>query len=476
MPGIEMKIDLSPVVHAIQAGDNAQVVPAAQEVLTQGEHADVLIGRLGIIAARGDTDGHPTTTLAATAMLSRLLHTIPQPLEGAILPHERALPLFVYAMLAAANAVRVGYNKDIISPTPFYPSDLAEGRTVNEAMHNAVYNNDPLTVERLLLGLYATGADYRTVQVRTYDGISATFQNAGHPLMFAIRGFQLLDAVEWGQNTPTIIHWLVPHLPLIPNNDEPEWVAPLRQYVTNPANSVTGIRTRLSAPKDGNALPLRNLILSDADTTKVCQGVYDALMKGEASPRAVGSVIALAAADIMTRVPDGERDLFINVGHGLLFSAAVRLVFHQVQDVEALPLLFTSASYVNALSKAVATQKSSTTPVSATHVPGGGLIAPAQLETLSAQLKAQDLSGALGTARRYLRLGYDARALFATIALEAALSDSTSDQGHTMQITQAASEEFLAWPRSLSQTSAEPFLAVALRAAAFGKRHTVLGA
>ena len=477
MSGVEMTVDLTPAVNAVLSGDNKQIVAAAQDILQQGEHADVLIGRLGVLASHGDKDGHPTITLGATAMLSRLLHYIPQPLEGEVLPHERALPLFVYAMLASAEALRAGYKTEIVSPKPMFPSDLGETQTVGEAMHKAVYGNDPQTVERLLLGLYGTGADYRTLQIRAYDGIASTFQSAGHPLMFAVRGFQVLDAVEWGIFVPEILHWLTPHLPLLPNNDEPAWVPTLREYVNNPANSVASIRTRLSISKDGNALPLRNLIQSDADTTKVCQGVYDALIKGEASPRAVGSIIALAASDILMKVGDDNRDLFISTAHGLLFAAATRLVFHQVQDVEALSLLFTSAAYINALSKAVAAEHTPTAPTTAkpAQVRGGGLIAPSMLETLTAQIDAQDLAGALGTASRYIKLGYDVRALFATIAVGAAHSDPTSDKGHTMQIVQAASEEYMAWPTRLSETSPEPFLAIALRAVTFAPRRASSG-
>src|SRR5207248_350598 len=82
-----------------------------------------------------------------------------------------------------------------------------------------------------------------------------------------------------------------------------------------------------------------------ADTTQVCQGVYDALIKEGASSRGVGSVIALAAADVMQAVGDGDRDAFVQAAHGLLFSAAVRLVYAHVQDIPALPLLFTSGIY-----------------------------------------------------------------------------------------------------------------------------------
>jgi hypothetical protein len=476
MTAIELETDISPLTDALMAENSDQILTSAQKVLEKGENPEVLLGRVGLAAAKGDSDGHVVITLAAAAMLSRLLHTIPQPLEGEMAQHKRALPLFVHALLSAAPAVRVGNTLQPELPDPFYPSDLPEGKTVNDLMHDAIYGNDLVMTERLLLGLYGTGADYCTMQVRTYDGISTTFQIAGHPLMFATRGFQLLDAVEWGHRVPIILHWLAPHLPLQPSAQEPDWVKAVRSFASDPAHDMTSIRKRIAAPKNENALPLRSLIHSAADTTQVCQGVYDAVMSGGASPRAAGSVIALAAADVMRNVDDGERDSFIRAAHGLLFASAVRLVFQRVQDVEVLALLFTSAAYVNALQKEVSAQgaKQPAAPTaSRSAIVGGGLIAVAQLEALSAQLKARELARAVTTARQYLKLGHDVRALFATIALAAARNDAAADQGHTLQIVQAAAEEYMAWPTTFAQTDSEAFLRVALRAAAFGKRSSV---
>ncbi|QBD82138.1 hypothetical protein EPA93_41635 [Ktedonosporobacter rubrisoli] len=217
---LEMRVDLSKLIDTLATGSNEQIVEAAREHLLSSElvgHvqnreiADVLLGRVGMVAAHGDTDGHIITTLAAAAMLARLLHTIPQPLDDQISLQQRALPLFAQALLFAAPAVRAAHNIQPEYPEPLFPSGLLQsGTTVNEKLHEAIYGNDALLTERLLFGLYGTGADYRTLQVRTYDGIATTFQNAGHPLMFAVRGYQLLDTVEWGNRAPNIIHWLAP--------------------------------------------------------------------------------------------------------------------------------------------------------------------------------------------------------------------------------------------------------------------------
>lgn len=474
MPTIGTSINISSLENATIAGDSKQIIDSGRQLLEQGAPAAELLGRIGLIAAHGDSDGHPLLTLNAASAMSRWITTLTKMLGEDAANHARELPLLVQALVATASTVRAGANAQTTYPEPFFPSQLGEGHTVNEAMHKAVYGNDQTMVERLLFGLYGTGADYRTMEVRTYDGISTTFQYAGHPLMFAVRGYQLLDAVEWGDKAPPILHWLAPHLPL--HTEEPEWVNPVRAFLADPTHSLAGLRTRLAAPKDENALPLRTLILGKADTTQVCQGVYDALVTNGASSRGIGSVIALSATDVMQHVGDGNRDDFVQAAHGLLFAAAVRLVYTHVQDIAALPLLFTSAAYINRLN-AQLNQESNTMPMSAIPMTpsGGGLIASSVLESLDQQLNAQDLNGAYATCRRYLRLGNDPRALFATIALAAAQADAAADQGHTLQIVQAAGEEFMAWPSALAATSLDGFLHIALRAAAFAKRNELVG-
>ena len=473
MPTIGMEIDISSLLEAATTGDSNQIIHAAQPLLERGAPAAELLGRVGMITAHGDNEGHAILTLDAAAALSRLVSALPPLADQNPESHIRELPLLVQALTATTSATHAGQMADTTYPEPFFPSQLPEGKTVSEYMHNAVYNNDVTMAERLLFGLYGTGADYRTMEVRTYEGISTTFQNAGHPLMYAVRGFQLLDAVEWGDRAPHILHWVAPHLPL--HTEEPAWIDDVRTFNENPAHSLESLRTRLAAPQEEKALPLRRLIMSDANTTQICQGVYDALIKGGASPRGVGSVIALTAAELMQMVSDGDRDAFVLAAHGLLFSAAVRLVYAQVQDIDALPLLFTSAAYINALQKSLlqATAGTPQTP-SLTGAIGGGLIASSLLDNLYTQLDTQDLSGAIATAQRYLRLGNEKRALFAIIALIAAQADAVADQGHTLQIVQAAAEELMAWPHALANINTQPFLQVALRAAAFAKRNTIV--
>lgn len=473
MPMIGMDVDISALIDATVAGDSKQIISTGRTLLQQGEPAAVLLGLIGMIAAHGDHDGHAILTLNAAASLSRWLGALSQNSEEAPGSHERELPLLAQALAATAPVVRAGQTAQDTYPEPLFPSQLPEGETVDEKMHDAIYGNDPTIVERLLFGLYGTGADYRTIQVRIYDGIATTFQHAGHPLIFAVRGTQLLDAVEWGNRVPAILHWLTPHLPL--HTEEPAWINTVRTFLADPGHSLASLRTRLSAPKEESVLPLRHLLSSHVDTGQVCQAVYDALIKGGASSRGVGSVIALAAAEAMEMVGDEDHDAFIRAAHGLLFSAAIRLVFSEVQDLAALPLLFTSAAFIGTLHKELGEQGKTAQPTSARpSTLSGGLIASSLLETLSKQLDAQDLPGSLATTRRYLQLGHDKRALWATIGLTAAQADAAADQGHTLQIVHAAGEEYMAWPATLPDTNIEAFLQVALRAVIFAKRNDVV--
>jgi hypothetical protein len=479
MAAVELRVDISTLTDAIISGDTDRIISVSRELLQQERHADVLIGRIGMLAVPGDPKGHAVITLGAAAMLARFLHARPAPLDSTAPSQTRAFALFVQAMLMAVPALRAAHLAHVEYPAAFFPSELIDAdKSINEVMNEAIQNNNVELTERILRGFYGTGADYRTLQVRTYESLATTFSDGGDPLIYAVRSFQLLDAVEWGQNVPVIIHWLAPHLTIRPDSVQPAWSDDVRRYTADPAHSLATIRTRLSAPKDTNALPLRELLLGNADTTQVCQAVYDALIPNEASPRAVSSVISLAAADLLQKVEEGNHEVFLQAAHALLFASATSIVYRQVQDVEALNLLFTAAAYVNATQKEITAQNTSQAqsgaPAPSSPTAGGGLIAVSQLETLEAQIKNLDVRGALTTAQRYLSLGHNAQALFGTIGLSAALNDTTIDEGEGLQLVEAAGQAFIFWPRTLPNVNIDPFLRVALRAAALGQRNSTV--
>lgn len=469
MSSVAVRHTLSTFIDLISAGDQEGLTKAARETITRAEDASELIGQIGLIAMQGDSEGHAVLTLGAASMLCRWLIALRHVMGEEVQDQVLGVSLVVQALMAAAPAVRLGKDAPQNYPPPLTPGQIStEATAVATALQQAIFGRDANTVERLLFGLFGTGADYRALTIRLYQGIAQTFQEDGHALLYTLRGSQVLDAVEWSEDTPRYLHWLAPHLPL--HTEEPTWIEIVRIFLNEPQHSLASYRTRLAAPHNQHALPLRELLLSEANTQQVCQSVYDALITNGASARALGSVIALAACDLLQRVGAEDRALFARAAHGLLFASATRMVYTKVQEVEALPLLFTAAASINALAKDLSgvTDQSKATP--ATSV-GGGIIAPALLETLSTQIAAQDISGAMITARRYLQLGHDKHALWAVIGLGAAHADATADQGHTLQIVQAAGDEYLAWPSDLTSVSNEGFLLVALRAAALAPRN-----
>jgi hypothetical protein len=469
MSSVAVRNTLTTFIELISAGDQEGLTKAAHEVIARPEDASELIGQIGLVAMQGDSEGHAVLTLGAASMLCRWLIALRHVMGTDVQDQVLGVSLVVQALMAAAPAVRIGKDAPQNYPPPLFPGEIStDPAAVGNALHEAIFGRDTQMVERLLFGLFGTGADYRALTVRLYQGIGQTFQEDGHALLYALRGSQVLDAVEWSEDTPRYLHWLAPHLPL--HTEEPSWIETVRLFLAEPSHNLASYRTRLAAPRNQNALPLRALLLSDATTPEVCQGVYDALITNGASSRAIGSVIALAACDLLQTVGDEDRDLFVRASHGLLFASATRIVYTQVQEVEALPLLFTAAAYINALAKNLSGLTGQST-ITHTSSAGGGMIAPSLLENLSTQIAAQNVGGAMTTVRRYNQLGHDKRALCAVIGLGAAHADAVADQGHTLQIVQAAGDEYLAWPHELASTNSEGFLLVALRAAALATRN-----
>src|SRR5215471_8629767 len=163
MPMIGMYTDISALLDAIVAGNADHIIATVRPLLQQAAPAAVIAGRVGMIAAHGDQDGHAILTLNAAACLSRWLDALPMTPEEEGRGRERELPLLVQALVATAPSVRAGQAAHYTYPVPLYPSGLPAGKTVDEVMYDAIYGNNATLLERLLFGLYGTGADYRTM-------------------------------------------------------------------------------------------------------------------------------------------------------------------------------------------------------------------------------------------------------------------------------------------------------------------------
>src|SRR6202049_306603 len=104
MPTVGMNTDITSLVNAIIAGNTEQITGIARELITGGAGASELIGRIGMIAAHGDSEGHVILTLAAASMMSRWFVSLQHLLGEDPRDHRPELPLLVQAAIAATPA------------------------------------------------------------------------------------------------------------------------------------------------------------------------------------------------------------------------------------------------------------------------------------------------------------------------------------------------------------------------------------
>src|SRR5215471_310274 len=132
MSSIGMNIDIASLIEATAAGNSDQITGIARELVQQGADASELIGRVGMIAAHGDSEGHTILTLDAASMMCRWLIPLQYTLGEEALNHTRGLPFLVQALVAAAPAVHMGKEaqEHPSYPAPLYASGLPEGQTV----------------------------------------------------------------------------------------------------------------------------------------------------------------------------------------------------------------------------------------------------------------------------------------------------------------------------------------------------------
>ncbi len=457
--------DYAPLVDAVASENINHMAREVVHLLRRKVSPLFIIGKVGVPAAWGDTDGHPLCALAAGGKIADWTRYIPASGEDddeELRLLRPALPLTM-ALAYAAPAVRQGAHHQPELPVPIFPATVNHPGGMDGALREAVQNGDTERTLRILLGYYATGTDYRSYLMNVYRALTEHYAADGHALIFTHRSSQVLDMAGWADKLPPFIYWLTPHL--ASKQPDAPFLADVQTFLRDPAHDLKPLRTRLAPAKDAAAgAELRQAILQGS-LEDTFAAVLAALHNGARGP-AVGSVIALAAARRFLNTAEDDADASLRAAHGLLIASAARTVVAQVQNVEVLPMLFIAAAAVNALrdvEQAEAPQASAHPRASAGALVGG-ILAPVLLRSLEQQLEAGDEQAAQTSAHRYLQLGHPAHGLVATIASVACQGDASSDQGHTLLLTQAAAEEFLALPPHL-QSEGETLLAVSLRAA-----------
>ena len=462
--------NITALLEALTAGDEQRVIHETLQLLGPEKVPPAkLAARVGIPAAWGDGDGDALSVLSVAGRIAEWMRAIPfgpEPDAEARRSLAPALPL-VQGFLAVADRVRKGLIEPHPAlPDPILPAEVEHERGAVAGLRQAIAQRDAKTTAGILMGYYATGTDYRELLTAVYAGLDLRYAEGGRPLVYAVSGSRVLDMADWGDRVPAYVYWLTPLL-LDPSPDTPAAEA-ARAYASDADHDLRWLRTRLSIPKEEAAGATFQQALISGDARSACDAVLQALRAG-ATPIGVAAGIALAAAERVNAVPEGDREGLLRTAQVLRYAHSVHVVTLQTQNFQVWPLLYTAASAVNAIrvggSPATA-EPGSRMPVS---TPMGGLIAASMLRTIEKQIDEGNTAGALSSARRYLQMGHPSRALAGVIGSVAATRDIVSNDAQSLQIlpvVAAAAEEYLTLPSALQSEGQHVMLNAAIRLAA----------
>lgn len=468
--------NITTLLEALTAGDEQRVIDETLQLLGPEQVPPAkLAARVGIPAAWGGGDGDALSVLSVAGRIAEWMRAIPigpEPGSENRRSLAPALPL-VQGFLAVAGRVRKGLPEPHPTlPDPILPADVGhEGGSLG-GLRQSIAQRDAKTTAGILMGYYATGTDYREMLTAVYSALNVRYPDGGYPLTYAVAGSRVLDMANWGDRAPAYVYWLTPLL--LDSAPETPAAEAARAYAAVAGHDLSWLRTRLSIPKEEAAGPTFQQALLSGDAQAACDAVLQALRAG-ATPIGVASGIALAAAERVNAVPEGDRAGLLRTAQVLRYAHSVHVVTLQTQHFEVWPLLYTAACAVNAIPAAAGA--ASAERRSAVSAPVGGLIAASMLRTIEKQIDDGDTAGAVSTARRYLQMGHPSRALAGIIGSIAATRDAVSGDPHSLQIlpvVAAAAEEYLTLPKALEAGGQNPMLNAAIRLAAeLGAEHRV---
>ncbi len=462
--------NITTLLEAITSGDERGVIRETLTLLGSEKVPPAKVAaRVGVAAAWGGGDGHALSVLSVAGRVAEWMRAIPLSTDAKAEERRQlapALPL-VQGFLAVAAAVRSGLPEPHPSlPQGIPPAEVTHADGPLGALREALAARELERTRRILLGYYATGADYKALLTQIYAALAQRYPEGGHPLTFVVSGSRVLDMADWGDRVPAYLYWLTPLiLSDAPNSAVGESA---KAYSAGADHDLGWLRTRLSIPKEEAAGPAFQRALVAGDANAACDAVLQAL-RGGATPTGVAAGMSLAAAELINSVAPGDRDALYRAGHILLYVNAVHSAMSQTQNPEVWPLLYTAACAVNA-GKAVAAGGGVSEGARATaSVPLGGMLPANMLRTLEQHLIEGDTATALAGARRYLQMGHPPRALAGILGSVGASRDATGGSeasAHVLPLVAAAAEEYLELPRGLRSDGQNALLSAAVRLAA----------
>lgn len=460
--------DTTALLEAIATADEARIIAETLRLLDNDlVQPAAVAGRVGLAALWGGCEPH---TLAAYSTIGRLatgMKAIPLgPEPGADVRRQLApaIPL-VQGFVAVADAVKKG----LAAPHPTMPEPLLPDKVKSTdgplgGLRDALAARNIDLIRQILLGFTSSGVDYRAMITLIYGALGTRYPEAGHPLIFARAGMDVLYMAGWGGNQEPFVWWYPP-LMVDPAPDAP--AAQVAQaFAAAPEHNLEWLRKRLSIPQDEAAGAAYQQLLLAGDGPAACVATLQALRNG-ATPRSVLAGMELAIAGRLLALPEGDAAGLTRVAHVLLYVHAISKLMTEVQDPVIWPTMFTAAAVTNTLHDVAGPAVSGRATASVPALPGGGLIAPTMLRTFEQQVTSGDIAGAQATARRYIQLGHSVPALAGTLSLAAALRDLSGADAdvarHALSAAGAALEAYLNLPAALANGGQNTLLDAAIR-------------
>ncbi len=461
--------DTTPLLEAIAASDLDAMIQQTLYLLGERNAPPAKLGgSAGIAALWGGASGEATGAFSPVGRIAFWIRSIPIGPEPDAAERRRvapALPL-IQGFRAVAPAVRSGLaGQRPPLPEPLLPADVQHPQGPLGGLREAFAKGDAELAERILLGYYATGADYRELLTTLYATLSVDYAGNGYALRALLAGTKVMDMAEWGGNGPAFISWYVPQM--FARRGTSLVAEAAARYAQAPDHDLGWIRTRLSIPKEEAAGPQFQRAVMTGDANAACDAILAAL-RGGATPAGVSGGIALAVAHQIARIPEGDVAGLLSAGQVLVYVHAVHQAMLQTQVPSVWPLLYTAGAAANTLSE-IAGAVTIEAAASSASTPLGGLIGPSVLRSVERALDEGDGAAALASARRYVQMGNPGEALAGIIAGVAAMHDISPDDDASLAVlptVAAACEEYLTLPPALRQGGQNDLLTAAIRLAA----------
>jgi nitrite reductase/ring-hydroxylating ferredoxin subunit len=348
--------------------------------------------RIAVEAARFDAERAEYGSNHALAVAADVL-----PLCSRHSGTAAVLPLMQALDLASEPNVRRPV-RPLAEPVDPGPDPVAAGARLRAL----VEREDGEAAEALLRGALARGFGRAELEPWLYGPCCDHFLSFGHPLIYQVKVFDLLDAAGW-EHAPVLLPAQLRGIVDATREDTlPRW-----QAFTQRLSACDGELSRwwAAAPAGGTAAELSPKqreawwsALVDGDRDAAFDAVRDAL-DAAVAPTAIADVIAAAATarllrfDLAIDADPTVQDGWLEVTHTLTFAAAVHAAVQRYRDPTALRLLFYAARFVNN-ARALDTEPTPVLPTAA-----GGV---ASLAELTEAIAARDPATAVTRAAAYL--------------------------------------------------------------------------